>query len=93
MGGNASESAWVNWNAVYNPEQRGPRTALRPCGWKTSFASTFMSEWPRPVCYSMVPTTGALQQCIGILPPVLVDLQMAVNLQRRYRRTWSLKLD
>lgn len=32
-----------------------------------------MSEWPRPVCCSMVPATGALQQCVGILPPVLVD--------------------
>ncbi|XP_027597550.1 translation initiation factor IF-2-like [Pipra filicauda] len=51
----------------------GPRTALRPCGWKTSFASMFMSECPRPVCCSMVPATGALQQWIGILPPVLVD--------------------
>lgn len=49
------------------------RTALRPCGWKTSCASTFVSEWPRPICCSTVPTTGTLQQYIGILPPVLVD--------------------
>lgn len=50
-----------------------PRTALRHCGLKTSVASMFMAEWPRPVCCSMVPTTGALQQCSGISPPVLVD--------------------
>lgn len=49
------------------------RTALRHCGWKTSVASLLMAEWPRPVCCSMVPTTGALQQCSGISPPVLVD--------------------
>ncbi|XP_053832582.1 translation initiation factor IF-2-like [Vidua macroura] len=51
----------------------GPRTALRPFWWNTSFASTFMLEWPSPVRCCMVPATGALQQCVRILPPVLVD--------------------
>lgn len=49
------------------------RTALRSCEWKTSFASLFLSEWPRSLFCSMVPTRGPLQRCIRILLPVLVN--------------------
>lgn len=67
-----SSSATTEWGTYLN-FCFSSRTALRPCGWKTSCASMFTSEWPRPICCFTVPATSARQQCIGILPPVLVD--------------------